>query len=156
MDRGFLSDLLNLELEAGWPARLDGWRLAFNKGGDGASGIAVVANIVEEAGCSVYGVVYRLPVEALRALDDFERAPEHYRRATVWVEPLGRRARQAALVYIGQPRWLVRPGSPDPGYLEILLGGARQHALPERYSDWVQALATGETAQPFRSSEPHR
>lgn len=156
MDHAFLSALLGLDLEPGWPALLGGWRLAFNKGGEGDSGNSVVANVTEEAGCWTYGVVYRLPWEALSALDDFEQAPEHYRRATVWVEPLGRRARQAALIYLAQPRWLVTAGSPDPVYLEILLRGAYQHALPERYTEWLRALAAGNLAGCFPSSESRR
>ncbi|UCF20821.1 MAG: gamma-glutamylcyclotransferase [Gemmatimonadota bacterium] len=153
MDPDFLSGLLSLELQPGWPARLDGWRLAFNKGGEGESGNLVVANVVEEVGCSTYGVVYRLPREALSVLDDFEETPEHYRRATVWVEPVGRQARQVAEIYLGQPSWLVAEGPPDPAYLELLVRGARRHDLPRGYIAWLQRSAAGDVAGCYRRAE---
>ncbi len=150
MDPDFLAGVLSIELDPGWAAHLDGWRLIFNKGGEEEWGHTVVANVIEEAGCSTYGVVYRLPREVLPALDAFEQAPEHYRRANVWVEPLGRHARQAALTYLGQPRWLVAQGSPDPAYLELLLQGARRHGLPEAYIDWLRGSAAGAVGGCYR------
>ncbi|MEE8551402.1 MAG: gamma-glutamylcyclotransferase, partial [Gemmatimonadota bacterium] len=61
----------------------------------------------------------------------------HYRRTTLWVEPLGRQARQAALVYLGQPKWTVEEGRPEPGYLQLLVRGATYHGLPADYVEWL-------------------
>ncbi len=144
MDPGFLASVVGVTLEPGWPARLPGWRLAFNKGGEGDSGEDMVANIEEAPACCTLGVVYRLPQQALSALDDFEGVPVHYQRASVWLEPLGRRARQAALAYRAQPRWIVKDGSPNPRYLELLVRGARQHGLSEDYVAWLEGRAKGE------------
>jgi hypothetical protein len=80
----------------------------------------------------------------LSALDVFEGVPLHYQRADVWLEPLDRRARQAALVYRAQRRWIVEDGTPSPGYLELLIRGARQHGLAEEYIFWLQRRARGE------------
>ena len=128
MDPATLADVIGTELEPGGPALVDGWRLAFNHLDEGDR---VVASLVEASGCISYGAVYRLPREALSALDEFEEVPERYRHETLWVEPLGRRARQAALAYIGQPNWTVEEREPDPEYLELLIRGANAHGLPE-------------------------
>ncbi|MGD2153832.1 MAG: gamma-glutamylcyclotransferase [Gemmatimonadales bacterium] len=146
MDPGFLAELIGRPLENGWPVRADGWRLAFNKGGEGGS---VVANLVPDERCQTLGAVYRLPHEALATLDAFEDVPTHYRRETFWVEPLGRRARQAAVAYIAQPRWIVEPARPDPAYLNLLLRGARIHGLPLEYLNWVHRVASGTARQPW-------
>jgi cation transport regulator ChaC len=150
MDAAFLAGMLGIELPPAWPARLDGWRLAFNKGGDGESGDEVVANLVEDETCCAYGVVYRVPREALKTLDAFEQAPEHYRRETVWVAPLGRQARQAAMTYIAQSEFTVADAKPARGYLDLLVRGAKLHGLPEAYVDWLWALAEGSVSGGFR------
>ncbi|MGD2217936.1 MAG: gamma-glutamylcyclotransferase [Gemmatimonadales bacterium] len=144
MDPGFLAERIGLAVAKGWPARAAGWRLAFNKGGEGEGGGSVVANLVPDERCHTLGVVYRLPQEALTALDAFEGVPEHYRRETVWVEPLGRHATQAALAYFAQPRWVVDEGRPEKAYLNLLLRGARIHGLPLQYLNWLHSVASGE------------
>jgi len=153
MDPDFLAGLLGAELRPGWPARLDGWRLSFNKGGEGEDGDQVTANLVEDAGCHTLGVVYRLPREHLARLDEFEAVPEHYRREMLWVEPLGRRARQAALVYIAHPHWRVAESAPTESYLRHLIRGAAHHRLPASYLDWLQAAARGEAPGGYRISD---
>ncbi len=151
MDAAVLAEVVGLELAPGWPARLEGWRLAFNLT-DTETGGRVVASLAAEAGCRTYGVVYRLPRAALAALDAFEEVPERYRRETFWVQPLGRRARQAALVYLGQPRWTVAEREPEREYLDTVLRGAREHGLPDEYVAWIRARATGEARGCYRES----
>lgn len=143
MDPGFLAQVIGFPLERGRPARADGWRLAFNKGGEGDDGQSVVANLVEDERCGAFGVVYRLPHEALSALDAFEGVPLHYRREALWVEPLGRHARQAAVAYLGQPDWVVDEARPEKAYLNLLFRGARLHGLPLEYLNWVHRAAFG-------------
>ena len=146
-----LAEIVGIGLPPGWVARLDDWRLAFNKGGEGALGEGVVANLVPEEGCRTYGVVYRLPHEALASLDAFERAPKHYRRETLWIEPVGRCARQAALGYVGQENWIVAAGRPDAGYFNSVIRGAVLNGLPVAYIEWLKALARGEPRDCHRS-----
>lgn len=150
MDPEFLAGVVGTPIPRGWPARADGWRLAFNVA-DEAAGFGIVANLVEASDCSVHGVVYRLPHDALQALDAFEDVPEHYRRATIWVAPSGRRARQAALVYLGQPRYAVPDGRPDTPYLELLLRGGQVHGLPAEYLNWIRVCAEGKAEDCYRS-----
>lgn len=145
MDQGFLAELIGLPITKGRPARADGWRLSFNKGGEGEHGKSVVANLERDEGRHALGVVYRLPREALPALDAFEGVPEHYRRETIWVQALDGRASQPAIAYLAQPRWVVEEGRTEKDYLNLLLRGARIHGLPLEYLNWVHATATGTT-----------
>jgi len=153
MDAEFLAGRVGGPLAEGWPARLDGWRLAFNLA-EAEGKPAVVANLVQDERCSTYGVVYRLPCEAVASLDAFEGVPDHYRRAMLWVEPCGRRARQAALVYLGQPARVVEEGRPDSAYLELIVCGARQHQLPSDYVDWIRLKAADEAEDCYREQSP--
>lgn len=148
MDRDSLSGVLGFEVRHGHPARADGWRFAFNIGGE-FDGDAVVASLMPAKDGCAYGVVFSLPKKALSALDEFERVPEHYRRETLWVQPEGRRGRQAVLVYLAQPAWVVEEGIPDPDYLQTLLRGASAHDLPAIYIEWVRALASGEETSSY-------
>jgi gamma-glutamylcyclotransferase (GGCT)/AIG2-like uncharacterized protein YtfP len=149
MDREFLSEVLSFELRPGYVARADGWRLAFNKGGEG-EGDSVCVNLMPADDCCVYGVIFSVPNKSLPALDEFEGVPEHYRRETLWVQPEGRHGRQAALAYVAQPEWVVEEGVLDPDYLQTLLRGAADHGLPDIYIDWVADLARGAAIGPFR------
>lgn len=147
MDPETLSAVVGLELEKGWPAVARGWRLALNLVQRDGS---VVATLLEQDGCLTHGIVYRLPHDVLPALDEFEEAPERYRRATLWVQPSGLPARQAVLTYIGRPEWIAEAGVPDPEYVALLVRGARLHGLPRAYVDWVEALARGEAGDCYR------
>ena len=138
MDSEHLSSLVGMPLLPGWAAVVEGWRLIFNKReADGS----VVANIERAAGCRTMGVVYRLPREALPALDEYEGYPEEYSREVLWVEPLGRAARQAAFAYLARNEWVGGSGKPEAEYRERLLRGARQHALPPAYIEWLRVRA---------------
>ncbi len=150
MDRELLAGVLDRDPGPGQAARLDDWRLAFNKGGEGGAGWRIVANLMEAQGCVVYGVVYRLPADRLKRLDEFEGVPHHYRRTTVWVEPLRRRAAQAALAYLAQSGHLVTEGEPHPEYLGHLLRGGAAHGCPAAYLDWLRDLARGDARECFR------
>lgn len=152
MDKDVLSGVLGREPALGHPARADGWRLTFNKGGEGENGAGVTANLIEEAGSCVYGVVYGVPQRSMKRLDEFEGVPEHYRRATLWVCPEGRRARQAVVAYLGQPTWIVAAGRPAADYLESLLRGALAQGLPADYVEWLGALGRGETGDGYAAA----
>lgn len=151
MDSDLLSGLLGIRLAPGWPARLNGWRLSFNKGGEGEDGARVAANLVEDQRCLTLGVVHRVPHARLARLDEFEGAPEHYRREMLWVEPLSKRARQAALVYVAQPDWIVDESQPEESYLAHLIGGATRNRLPRSYVIWLAALARGNAEDCYRA-----
>lgn len=150
MDPAVLARVVGRELAPGWPARLAGWHLAFNLVEDDG-GEARVANLMERPSCITYGVVYRLPRAVLRELDAFLGAPALYRRSTLWVRPLGRRATQAVVVYLGQPHRVVSAGAPSADYLAALLRGAKRHSLPSGYGEWLTDVARGSATDCYLS-----
>lgn len=108
-------------------ARLAGYELNFDKVSRGGTG---TANIVLAEGKTVWGVLYRLSEQQLRALDRFEGVPEHYRRSEVTVED-EQGNKVAAQVFLARK---VRKGlKPDRGYLKRIVEGAEEHSLPTEY-----------------------
>jgi cation transport regulator ChaC len=125
-----------VEQRAGAPAeekiaRLDNYALNFDKIARGSTG---QANLVPSDGQAVWGVLYRLTDQQLRALDRYEGVPEHYRRSEVTVvDEQGNRIR--AQVYLARK---VRRGlKPDRGYLARIVQGAEEHGLP---ADYIESL----------------
>ena len=118
-------------------ARLEDYELNFDKiarGGTGAANISIVPGKV------IWGVLYRLSEQQIKALDRFEGVPEHYRRSEVNViDTQGNKI--AAQVYLARK---VRKGlKPDRLYLQRILQGAEEHNLP---SDYVAQLRAVEPA----------
>ncbi len=115
-------------------ARLDGYELNFDKIARGGTG---TANITLAPGKLVWGVLYRLSEQQLKALDRFEGVPEHYRRSEVTVIE-GKGGKVAAQAYIARK---VRKGlKPDRQYLQRIVQGAEEHGLPEDYIKQLRAI----------------
>lgn len=107
---------------------VEGWRLEMNKRGRDGSG---KANLVRHDEARVWGVVYHFEHEWWHDLDPYE---DDYERVMVEVVAAdGRRSRAQtyqSLVFTEDPiayDW----------YVGHVVGGAREHALPE---DWVATL----------------
>lgn len=104
-----------------------------------------VSSIEPAAGREVWGVVHRLGVEDLAALDGFEgyqpgRAAglNRYNRVAVVVE-IGSAATEVQ-TYVAVPT--DSPPAPDAHYLGQIRTGARLHGLPEAYQAWLAELLT--------------
>jgi cation transport regulator ChaC len=137
----FGSNMLERELLAHAPGArslgggvLRGYRLAFTRWSERRGG--GVADIVEDAGGEVWGVLYEVPVDELPALDAKERVPTAYRRTTVRVEDAGGRALDAMAYEV-----VDRTGAyaPAASYLAIVIEGAREHWLPTWYVEGLAA-----------------
>jgi gamma-glutamylcyclotransferase (GGCT)/AIG2-like uncharacterized protein YtfP len=113
-------------------ARLDNFALNFDKVARGGTG---TANLVPAEGKTVWGVLYRVTEQQLRALDRFEGVPEHYRRSEVRVtDAEGNRI--SAQVYLARK---VRKGlKPDRLYLARIVEGAEEHHLPAEYVEQLK------------------
>ena len=115
-------------------ARLENYQLNFDKVARGGSG---TANLVVAEGQAVYGVLYRLSEQQLKALDRFEGVPEHYRRSEVnVVDEQGNKI--AAQVYLA--RKLRKGLKPDRSYLQRILQGAEGHHLPADYLEQLKKI----------------
>jgi gamma-glutamylcyclotransferase len=115
--------------------KLENYELVFNKKARGGS---ATANIRPAAGKTVYGVLYRIPETALRLLDRFQGAPEHYRRIEVTVAA-SNGSRIPAQVYIATK---VEKGLRPAGhYLQSILQAAEERELPQEYLEQVKETA---------------
>lgn len=120
-------------------ARLDGYRLAFNKRGSDGSG---KANIVPDAGATVWGSVYLCSPDALREMDSHEGiARGHYVHHRIRVR-LDDGDELDAVTYIAGKSFLDDSLTPSAEYLATILDGARQHRLPDDYIRSIEALAS--------------
>jgi hypothetical protein len=110
------------------PARLAGYRLCADKLSSDGSG---KLNLARDAAASVWGVAFRITLEDLASLEGFEPG---YRRIGVSVE-LRRGGALAATTFLSEHR---APGLLLlPWYRELVISGAREHALP---GEWIERL----------------
>jgi gamma-glutamylcyclotransferase (GGCT)/AIG2-like uncharacterized protein YtfP len=113
-------------------ARVDGWRLRFDKPGRDGTG---KANLVEEPAAHAWGVIYELPATEWAVLDRFEPG---YRRQALRVAIDARSVEAQAYLFttrIGAP-----PSAPNPEYLAHLLEGAREHELPVAHVERIRTF----------------
>ena len=115
--------------------RLENYGLNFDKISRGGTG---TGNLVAAEGKAVWGVLYRLTEQQMRALDRFEGVPDHYRRVEVRVvDEQGNKI--PAQVYLARR---VRKGlKPDRLYLQKIIQGAEQHQLPDDYVQQLKKIA---------------
>jgi len=95
------------------------------------------ASVLPDPRASVHGVLWDLDLADVAALDRFEDVARGlYRKVT---QPVLREAggTVSALVYIG---CISREGAPRPGYMESVVGSAREVGLPAAYISYLEAL----------------
>jgi gamma-glutamylcyclotransferase (GGCT)/AIG2-like uncharacterized protein YtfP len=86
---------------------------------------------------TVYGVLWRITPRDRVSLDAWENVDGGlYRAETLAVR--GAAGRMTALVYCARPSPL---GRPKPGYIELVVGAAREWDLPQDYVVSLQAWA---------------
>lgn len=118
-------------------ARLENYEMLFNKKARGGTG---EANVHPASGKTVHGVLYKIPDAAFRSMDRYEGAPVHYRRIEVAVtEGAGRKVN--AQVYIATK--IEKGLRPAPHYLQKIIEGAKEHALPQEYIGQIELAAEG-------------
>jgi len=124
------------------PAKLEGYRLTFHWNSDRWGG--AVATVSPAADAVVWGVLFMLTEQDLRALDEYEeyRGPTHpstlYDRAEVPV-------RTAVGLEIPALTYVMRPhaeGKPSRLYLDTITQGAASHGLPREYVERLAATPT--------------
>lgn len=126
--------------------RLPNHRLVFNmcspRPGDPD---AVYANIEPRPG-EVLGVVYSFDAVALQKMDVFEAG---YVRQQVAVQVLESGEWLDAVAYIAEPDNTIHGRSPDDAYLQRIVRGAKQHALPDAYIlQILKAASIDDTGRP--------
>jgi len=115
--------------------KLENYEIVFNKK---ARGGAATANIRPSTGKAVYGILFKIPESALRTLDRFEGAPEHYRRIEVTVTD-NQESPVRAQVFIATR---VEKGlRPAPHYLQTILQAATEYQFPAEYVEQLKKTA---------------
>ena len=121
---------------------LSAHRLAFVRGAvnDGSGKCNICPS--DREGARVHGVLWRLDTDGYETLDRIEGGSYGYRRVRVEVQ--GAVGRLPAATYVAEACEAVHACPPYDWYLDFVLHGAREHALPWEY---VAALSV----QPVRN-----
>ncbi|MGH7823287.1 MAG: gamma-glutamylcyclotransferase family protein [Candidatus Binatia bacterium] len=127
-----------IDIRQAEPARLEGWRIVFDK-----PPLLPIpesyANIVEDGGGEVYGVLYEIAECDLDHLDLTEGVRiGNYRRIAVPVRLLGSgEAREAFTLTSERRDAALRPST---RYMALLLEGALEHGLPQAWIERLRAV----------------
>lgn len=132
--------------EGAVPARLPGWRLAFDVVSRHWGG--AVASLVEAPGDFVEGLAVPLPGAARGLVEHKEGAVSGlYTAFPVAVTPLAGGASLAALAFRAAPaRRLSAEAPPAPAYLEVMARGARASGLSAEWIARLEGLSRGRGA----------
>ena len=119
-------------------AELRGHRIGFTRISRSRGG--GVADLVPEAGASVWGALFDLQDDGFGALDEYEGVPTAYRRE-VWEFTKLDRSTVRAWVYVVAAK---RPDVlPSYQYWKVIVEGAREAGLPAEYVGLLEALPHG-------------
>jgi hypothetical protein len=122
------------------PARLDGYRLAFDVRSRFWGG--ATASLIEQQGARVEGVALPLPGDARGLVDHKEGAVSGlYEPFAVKLVPLDGGERFDAVAYRSNPSRRVPEERPSPGFLEVVRKGARAWKLGAPWLAELDALA---------------
>ena len=119
--------------------RLNNHRLCFTVAGGRWPGISAPANIADDPGGVVHGVLYLLPLRKFVRLD----ASEGREYAYFWTEVQDEAGETIPVVTFkaapGAPE-----GRPSPPYMKIICEAARQRDLPQEYISFLDRVETAE------------
>ena len=119
--------------------QLQDYRLCFTAAGGMRPGVSAPANITEEPGAAVPGVLYRLPLRKFARLDASE-GPQY---AYLWAEVVDADGAPIPAVTFKVP--IEAPaGRPSLPYLNIIREAARQRGLPPEYVAFLNGIEARE------------
>lgn len=99
-----------------------------------------VLNIKQKEDASVWGVVYEVDAKTLEIFDKKEGHPNHYKRIAVKVETESG-ATIETYTYKAHPTHITENFWPNDHYRDIVIEGAKQQQLPEKYiNDLVEKV----------------
>lgn len=113
---------------------LDGWQLHFNK--QSHTDNSAKCNIMQTGNSSdrVHAMVYRFRTAEKHALDAAEGG---YDCVDIPVPDMGK-----VMVYLARPEHIIDGILPYRWYRDIVIAGAKHHALPARYIDRLKTVKT--------------
>jgi gamma-glutamylcyclotransferase (GGCT)/AIG2-like uncharacterized protein YtfP len=125
------------------PAFLNGWRLTFDKNSPLWGG--GIADIVKDENSQVWGLLYEVSEDDLKALDTYEGAPDFYRRVKVTVID-SEAASHKALAYEVVNKENFTP--PSAEYLNIIKSAAEKFNFPDSYKEELDKIEMQGRAAP--------
>eukprot|EP00026_Physarum_polycephalum_P012236 Phypoly_transcript_12523.p1 GENE.Phypoly_transcript_12523~~Phypoly_transcript_12523.p1 ORF type:complete len:258 (+),score=44.09 Phypoly_transcript_12523:347-1120(+) len=120
------------------PAKLEGWRLAFNLRSV-LKAMGSMANVVPDPKSVVHGTLHKVTKEQLKQIDNFEAEGHIYKRILVPVTKYTGEKVEAN-VYTALPDYVVGEAQPSLRYKNILLSGARAANIDEEYCDFLEKV----------------
>lgn len=128
-------------------ARLEGWRLRFDKRSTDGSG---KCHLEPQPGACVHGVVYRLDENDFRTLDQAEGVGSGYHRQRIRKILLGDGTKVNAFAYLAEPGHVVEGLRPYDWYRDLVLAGAEQHQLPQDFIAHLKQIDARPDPEPDR------
>ena len=119
--------------------RLENHRLCFSVAGGMRPGVSAPANIADDPGGTVHGVLYLLPLRKFVRLDASEGTQYGY----LWTEVEDAKGNRL-LVVTYKLRWPAPEGRPSRRYLNLLREAARQRGLPTEYVTFLDGVEVRE------------
>ena len=121
MDEHKLKIKRDVDFYEKFSAKLDGWKLVFDKIASGKPGVAY-SNISPKINSCVEGIIYKIKFEdVLNKLDKDEGWPKHYEKKYLLVKTAN--GFLECLVYIANPNKTQKGLQPDRKYLNEILAG---------------------------------
>ena len=134
-----MSGRANLVIKESFPAKLKGWRLAFNL--RGISWLEPsMAGVEPDPGETVHGVLVRLSPEDFAKLVQSEGGDQSYAREAVEVETYCGKVQKAVVFRALEARKLPQDRPPTLRYLELIRTGARLNGLDPEYIEKLDAI----------------
>jgi gamma-glutamylcyclotransferase len=127
-------------------ARANDWALNFSKRSQDGSGKATIS---KATGSQVFGVVFDLDERELPELDRYE-GKGYDRRDDFPVLNAGSQEPVSVVTYIASPAYINISLKPFDWYLNLVVAGALQHALPPEYVVALEATPWRADPKPER------
>lgn len=118
-------------------ATLLDYELAFTKMSTSWGG--GVADLRPAKGKVVEGVLWEIPEQELKALDEYEGYPSAYIRKAITVETPDGKQVEAMAYFVAKPG---REYAPSKRYMKILIQGAEEHDLSPEYIAFLESIRT--------------
>jgi gamma-glutamylcyclotransferase (GGCT)/AIG2-like uncharacterized protein YtfP len=96
------------------------------------------ANIKPKTGSKIYGVLYKVDEQGLKALDEYEGTPDVFARADVSVKDKDGKALEA-LVYLEKPEQFGGLEVNEP-HFKMLIAGAMANRLPQEWINFLESF----------------
>ena len=119
--------------------RLENHRLCFSVAGGMRPGVSAPADIADDPGGTVHGVLYLLPLHKFVRLDASEGTQYGY----LWTEAQDTQGNRLPVVSY-KLRWPTPEGRPSLRYLNLLREAARQRGLPDHYLRFLDNVKNAE------------